>query len=69
MKVLSLFDGMSCGAMAFKKAAIDVERYVAYEIDKYAIKVADYNFPNIERERTMETSFMQTSQNIKGSML
>ena len=50
MKVLSLFDGMSCGAMAFKKAAIDVERYVAYEIDKYAIKVADYNFPNIERE-------------------
>ena len=34
MKVLSLFDGMSCGAMAFKKSAIDVERYVAYEIDK-----------------------------------
>ena len=34
MKVLSLFDGMSCGAMAFKNEAIDVERYVAYEIDE-----------------------------------
>ena len=50
MKVLSVFDGMACGAMAFKKAGVNVERYVAYEIDKYAIKVADYNFPNIERE-------------------
>lgn len=49
MKVLSLFDGMACGMLAFQKADIEVERYVAYEIDKYAIKVATHNFPMIEQ--------------------
>jgi len=48
MKVLSLFDGMACGMLAFQKADIEVERYVAYEIDKYAIKVSTHNFPMIE---------------------
>ena len=38
MKVLSLFDGISCGRVALERAGIPVERYVAYEIDKYAIK-------------------------------
>lgn len=49
MKVLSLFDGMSCGMLAFKRADIQVDRYVAYEIDKYATKVASHNFPMIEQ--------------------
>ena len=35
MKVLSLFDGISCGMAAFERADIPVERYAAYEIDKY----------------------------------
>lgn len=48
MNVLSLFDGMSCGMIAMKNANIDVERYVAYENDGYAIKTATHNFPNIE---------------------
>jgi DNA (cytosine-5)-methyltransferase 3A len=39
MKVLSLFDGISCGRVALERACIPVERYVAYEIDKYAVKV------------------------------
>ena len=30
-------------------AGIEVDRYVAYEIDKYAIKVASHNFPMIEQ--------------------
>ena len=49
MKVLSLFDGMSCGMLAFQRADIQVDRYVAYEIDKYATKVASHNFPMIEQ--------------------
>lgn len=48
MRVLSLFDGMACGMLAMLEAGIDVERYVAFEIDKYAIKSATHNFPMIE---------------------
>ena len=48
MKVLSLFDGISCGMVALERAGFDVERYVAYEIDKYAIQVSEKNYPQIE---------------------
>ena len=50
LKVLSLFDGMSCGMIAFIGAGISVERYVAYEIDKYAIETSKHNFPQIEHK-------------------
>jgi DNA-cytosine methyltransferase len=46
MKVLSLFDGMSCGQIALDQLGIPVEKYYASEIDKYAIKVTQANFPN-----------------------
>ena len=45
MNVLSLFDGMSCGRLALGKAGIEVDNYYSSEIDKYAIKVADKNYP------------------------
>lgn len=48
MKVLSLFDGISCGMVALEKAGISVNRYVAYEIDPYAIKASKKNYPQIE---------------------
>ena len=48
MKVLSLFDGISCGMVALERAGIPVERYVAYEIDENAIKVSKHNYPQIE---------------------
>ena len=48
MKILSLFDGMACGMLAMMEAGVEVERYVAYEIDKYAIQTSSYNFPMIE---------------------
>lgn len=48
MKVLSLFDGISCGMVALERAGIPVERYVAYEIDPYAIKASEKNYPMIE---------------------
>jgi DNA (cytosine-5)-methyltransferase 3A len=47
MKVLSLFDGISCGMVALERAGIPVERYDAYEIDKYAIDVSKHNYPQI----------------------
>ncbi len=47
MKVLSLFDGISCGMLALKRAGIPVEEYHAFEIDKYAMEVSKRNFPEI----------------------
>ena len=49
MKVLSLFDGMSCGMLAMLEAGLKVDRYVAYEIDKYAVRTSSHNFPMIEQ--------------------
>ena len=48
MKVLSLFDGISCGMVALERAGIEVDRYVAYEIDKHVIAVSKANYPQIE---------------------
>lgn len=46
MKILSLFDGISCGRLALERAGIPVEKYYASEIDKYAIQVAQKNYPD-----------------------
>lgn len=46
MKVLSLFDGISCGRLAFERAGIPVEKYYSSEIDKYAIQIAQKNYPD-----------------------
>lgn len=46
MRVLSLFDGMSCGQIALKEIGITPEVYYASEIDKFAIKQTQLNFPN-----------------------
>ena len=48
MKVLSLFDGMACGMLAMQSAGIKVDRYVAFEIDKYVVQTSQHNFPMIE---------------------
>ncbi len=44
--VLSLFDGISCGQQALKELNIPIEKYYSSEIDKYAISITQYNFPN-----------------------
>lgn len=49
MNVLSLFDGISCGMVALERLGISVNKYCAYEIDKYAIKVSKKNYPQIEQ--------------------
>ena len=48
MRILSLFDGMACGMLAMQAAGIKVDRYVAFEIDKYAVQTSSHNFPMIE---------------------
>lgn len=56
MKVLSLFDGMACGALALQAADIPIENYNAYEIDKYAIQTATHNFPFIKEHGDVFTA-------------
>ena len=46
INVLSLFDGMSCGQIALDQLDIPVKNYFAAEIDKYAIQVAQANYPD-----------------------
>ncbi|HPC09771.1 MAG TPA: DNA cytosine methyltransferase [archaeon] len=49
MNVLSLFDGISCGRVALEKAGFKINKYYSSEIDKYAIAIAKYHYPdNIE---------------------
>ena len=45
MKILSLFDGMSCGQIALNKAGVEYADYFAAEINDYAIKVTQKNYP------------------------
>jgi DNA-cytosine methyltransferase len=50
MKILSLFDGMSCGQIALEKLGITFDgkknKYYASEIDKYAMQITQKNYPN-----------------------
>ena len=46
MKVLSLFDGISCGRLALERVGIQVEKYFASEIDKFAMQIAKKNYPD-----------------------
>ena len=47
MKVLSLFDGISCARVALERAGIPVDAYYASEIDKYAMQISAKNYPDI----------------------
>ena len=46
VKVLSLFDGMSCLQIALNNLGIAPDKYYASEIDKHAMQVTQHNFPN-----------------------
>lgn len=47
MKILSLFDGISCARVALERAGIPVEVYYASEVDKYAMQISAKNYPDI----------------------
>lgn len=46
MRVLSVFNGISCGRLALDLENIKVTSYISYEIDKFANDVALKNYPN-----------------------
>lgn len=45
IRVLSLFDGISCGQVALKQLGIEIDKYYSSEIDKWAIKITQKNHP------------------------
>ena len=61
LRVLSLFDGISCGRLALDRAGISVAEYLSSEIDEAAIKVAQKNHP--------ATIQLGDVQNLKGSAI
>jgi site-specific DNA-cytosine methylase len=46
INVLSCFDGISAGQLALKRSGIPVANYFASEIDPFAIKITQKNFPD-----------------------
>ncbi len=57
MKVLSLFDGISCARVALNRAGIPVEVYYASEIDKNAEQISHKNYPDIIRVGNVKNVF------------
>jgi DNA-cytosine methyltransferase len=49
MKILSLFDGISCARVALERTGIPVDAYYASEVDKYAIQISSKNYPDIKQ--------------------
>ena len=49
IKVLSLFDGMSCGQIALNRVGFNITEYLASEIDKYAKLITQKNYPNTKQ--------------------
>lgn len=47
MRVLSLFDGISCGRVALERAGVSVEAYYASEINEAAKTILKKNYPEI----------------------
>ena len=47
MKILSLFDGISCARVALERAGIPVSAYHSSEIDTYAMKISYRNWHSI----------------------
>ena len=49
MRVLSLFDGISCARVSLERANLPISAYYSSEIDKNAIQISTKNFPDIIR--------------------
>lgn len=63
INVLALCDGVSCGQIALTELGVPINQYYASEIDKFAIKQTQHNFPrtiqlgNIENWRDWDIDF------------
>lgn len=56
LRVLSLFDGISCGMVALERAGIQVKEYIAFEIEHNAIEISKKNYPSIIHEGDVTTA-------------
>lgn len=57
MKVLSLFDGISCARVALQRVGITVDQYDAWEIDKYAVSISKKNWLGIRHHGDVSLFF------------
>ncbi len=62
LRVVSLFDGISCGRLALERAGFNTTSYEAYEIEPHAIEVSKKNYPDIihlecERLQTLPDNY------------
>lgn len=51
MNVFSGFDGMRAAKVALRRAGITVDKYYSSEIDKFAMQIANKNFPEDEENQ------------------
>jgi site-specific DNA-cytosine methylase len=58
MRVLSVFDGISCAKVALDRAGIPITEYLASEVDKHAIAISTKNHPDITRLGDVREVFM-----------
>lgn len=61
MNILSVFDGISCGRIALERAGIKVNNYYSSEIDKYAIQIANKNYPQDAVNRLGDVATIKAS--------
>lgn len=54
VNIVSVCDGMSCGQIALTEMGVNIGKYYSSEIDKFAIKQTQYNFPNTIQLGNME---------------
>jgi DNA (cytosine-5)-methyltransferase 3A len=54
LKVLSLFDGISCAKVALERAGFAIDSYTAYEIDEKAIAISKRNHPSIQHKGSVK---------------
>jgi DNA-cytosine methyltransferase len=59
IKVLSLFDGISCARVALERANIKIDAYYVSEVDKYCLAVVRHND---ELKRAKDTFYKMTTQ-------
>lgn len=61
IRILSLFDGMSCGQIALKDMVILPEVYYANEVDRFAIAQTQLNFPHRMRPSANHSRMVQVA--------
>jgi len=65
INVVSCFDGMGCLMIALKELGIKVNKYFAYEIDKFAIEQTKHNFPEIIHLGSITNASLSDFQGLK----